>query len=96
MEIFAQPVRGASGKGRELRERLCRLRWLVEIASTDQGKASQSGNDALAQLCHKAIERGHGVGLREKGLDAVQPLEEGGGQLDPVRCFSHASGTPCR
>lgn len=37
-----------------------------------------------------------GVGLREKGLHTVQALKDGGGQLDPVRSFSHASGTPGR
>jgi hypothetical protein len=39
---------------------------------------------------------GRGVGLREKGLDAVQALKERGEQLDPVRSFSHASGTSGR
>jgi hypothetical protein len=39
---------------------------------------------------------GRGVGLREKGLDAVQALKERGEQLDPVRSFSYASGTSGR
>lgn len=96
MDVLAQRVRCTRGKGCKLRERLCRLRRIVEVASTDQGKSSQGANDGFAQFCHEAIECGRGVGHREKGIDAVQALKEGGGQLDPVRSFSHASGTPGR
>lgn len=94
MQVDAQRIRRSRRQCGQLRQRLGRLRWGVQVGPADAREAPQVRDHGRPQFGEQVIDRRDGIGVQQERLDHVEGREEALRQFDAMQRLTALLGRP--